>query len=110
MPQDEYRRGMLHDNGDHSANGTRLEKLEEMHGSVVRRRMPTKPITPAMICGTETLATTKRQKNGINVNEMRMLRWMYGVTRKDKIGNEHLRWTTMVAQASKKITEGMSNC
>ena len=28
MPQDEYRRGMLCGNRDHSANGTRLEKLE----------------------------------------------------------------------------------
>ena len=36
---------------------------------------------------------------------MRMLRWMYGVTRKDKIRNEHIRGTTRVAQASKKITE-----
>ena len=25
MPRGEYRRGMLHDNGDHSANGTRLD-------------------------------------------------------------------------------------
>ena len=60
MPRDEYRRGMLHGNGDHSANGTRMEKLEEKQGSIVRRRMPTKPIRPAMIYGAETLATTKR--------------------------------------------------
>ena len=57
----------------------------------------------------ETLATTKRKENGIQVNDMRMLRWMYGVTRKDKVRNEHLRGTTRVAQASKKITERMSN-
>ena len=40
---------MLHGDGDHSANGTRLEKLEEMQGSIVRRRMPTKLIRPAML-------------------------------------------------------------
>ena len=41
---------------------------------------------------------------------MRMLRWMYGVTRKYKIRNdEHLRGTTRVVQASKEITGGMSN-
>ena len=36
---------------------------------------------------------------------MRMLRWMCGVTRKDNIRNEHIRGTTKVVQASRKITE-----
>ena len=36
---------------------------------------------------------------------MRMLRCMCGVTRKDKIRNEHIRGTTKVVQASRKITE-----
>ena len=49
MPMDEYRREMLHGNGDHSANVTRLEKLEEIQGSILRRRMPTKLIKPAML-------------------------------------------------------------
>ena len=40
---------------------------------------------------------------------MRMLRWVFGVTRKDKIRNEHIRGTTRVAQASKKITERRLN-
>ena len=55
--------------------------------------------------GKVTWATTKRQEKRIEVTEMRMLRWMCGVTRKDKIRNEHIRGTTRVAQASKKITE-----
>ena len=42
---------MLCGNGDHSGNGTRLEKLEEMQGSIVRRMMPTKQIRPATIWG-----------------------------------------------------------
>ena len=45
----------------------------------------------------------------IHLNEMRMLRWMCGVTRKDKIRNEHIRGPTRVAQASKKITERRLN-
>ena len=40
---------------------------------------------------------------------MRMLRWMCGVTRKDKIRNGHIRGTTRVAQVSKKITERRLN-
>ena len=59
----------------------------------------------AMLYGAETWATTKRQEKQLEVNKMRMLRWMCGVTRKDKIRNEHIRGTTRVAQASKKITE-----
>ena len=89
MPRDEYRRGILCGNGNHSANGTWLEKLEEMQSSIVRRRMPAKLIRPVIYYyGAETLATTKKQDNGINVNEMTMIRWMYELTR--KIWNEHL--------------------
>ena len=33
---------------------------------------------------------------------MKMLRWMCGVTRKDKIRNEHMRGTTRMVQASQK--------
>ena len=45
----------------------------------------------------------------IEVTEVTMLRWMCGVTRKDKIRNEHIRGTTRVAQASKKINERRFN-
>ena len=34
-----------------------------------------------------------------------MLRWMCGVTRRDSIRNEHIRWITRVAKAFTKITE-----
>ena len=40
---------------------------------------------------------------------MKMLRLMGGMTRKDKIRNEHIRGTTGVAQAYKMITERQLN-
>ena len=86
--------------------GSRLEKLEEMQVSIVRRRMHNKLIRPAML-----FTGQKRwiQRSDKRINEMRMLWWMYGVTRKDKIRNEHLRGTTRVMQGSKTITEVMSD-
>ena len=50
-------------------------------------------------------ATTRGREARLEVNEMRMLRWMCGVTRRDNIRNEHIRGTTRVVQASKKIIE-----
>ena len=38
-------------------------------------------------------------------NEMRMLRWMCGGTKTDKITNECIRGTTRVTQSSKKTKE-----
>ena len=85
-------------------------------GVLCDRRMPAKlkgkvyktVIRPAMLYAAETWATTKRQEKRVAVTEMRMLRWICGVTRKDKIRNENIRGTTRVAQASKKITERSS--
>ena len=45
------------------------------------------------------------QEAQLEANEMRMLRWMCGVTKRDDIRNEHIKGTTRVVQASKKITE-----
>ena len=118
IPRNEYGRGRWYGNWDHTSGGSRLEKMEEMQRSTVRQEdMPVKlkgkvyktVIRPAMVYGAETWATTKRQEQWIEVTEMRMLRWICGVTRKDKSRNEHIRGTTRVAQASKKITERRFN-
>ena len=37
---------------------------------------------------------------------MRMLRWMSGVTREDRIRNEYIRGSTKVVEISKKVQEG----
>ena len=45
------------------------------------------------------------QERRLEVNEMRILWWMYAVTKKDKIRNEHVRGSVKVAPVIKKITE-----
>ena len=90
--------------------GAGWRNWKKCSGVLCDRRIPVKlkgkvyktVISPAMLYGAEMLATTKRQEKRIEVTEMRMLRWMCGVTRKDKIRNEHIRGTTSVAQASLK--------
>ena len=62
-------------------------------------------VRPALLYGAETWATTRRQEAPPEVNEMRRLIWMCGVTRRDKIRNEHIRGTTRVVQAYRKIKE-----
>ena len=59
----------------------------------------------ALLHSAEIWATTRGQEARLDVNERMMLRWMCGVTRRNNIRNEHIRWTTRVVHASKKITE-----
>ena len=42
----------------------------------------------------------------MDVAEMRMLRWMSGVTREDRIRNEYIRGSNKVVEISKKVQEG----
>ena len=46
-------------------------------------------VRPPMLYGADTWATTRGQEERLEVDEMKMLRWMCGVTRRDKIRNEH---------------------
>ena len=57
-------------------------------------------VRPAMMYGAETRAVKKAQEKKLDVAEMRMLRWMSGVTR---IRNERIRGTTKVGEISKKV-------
>ena len=61
-------------------------------------------VRPALLYGAETWVTTRGQEARLEVNEMRMLRWMCGVTRRDNIRNEHIRGTTRVVQANYRKT------
>ena len=63
-------------------------------------------VRPAMVYGLETVAVTKKQVEKMEVEEMKMLRFAMGVTRKDKIRNEHIRSTVKVEQLGMKMREG----
>ena len=83
-------------------------------GVLCDRRVPLKlkgkfhrtVIRPAMLYGTETASMKKTEEKRMDVAEMRMLRWMSGVTREDRIRNEYIRGSTKVIEVSKKVQEG----
>ncbi|XP_068209152.1 uncharacterized protein [Palaemon carinicauda] len=55
--------------------------------------------------GAETWALKKIDEKKLDMVEMRMLRWMCGVTRIDKIRTEVIKGTTGVRELSDKIQE-----
>ena len=78
-----------------------MEELEESVCSVVRQeneredqglngKVYSKVVRPALMYGAETLALKKAQEKKLEVAEIRMLRWMCGDTKLDKIRNERI--------------------
>ena len=59
-----------------------------------------------MVYGLETVADKKKQFDEMEVTEMKMLRFDMGVTKKDKIRNEHIRSTVKVERLGMKMREG----
>ena len=62
-------------------------------------------VRPALMYGAEAWALKKTQEKNFEVAEMRMLRWMCGVTKLDNIRNERIRGTTKVGEITKKVHE-----
>ncbi|XP_068234200.1 uncharacterized protein [Palaemon carinicauda] len=58
-----------------------------------------------MTYGAETWPIKKIFETKMNIAGMRMLRWMAGITRLDKVMTDLLRGTTKVTEVSKKIQE-----
>ena len=58
-----------------------------------------------MVYGIETVAVTNKQVKNMEVAEMKMLRFVMGVTRKDKIRNEYIRGKVKVKQLGIKMEE-----
>ena len=67
-------------------------------------------VRPGLLYGAETWATTRGQEARLEVNEMRMLRWMCGVTRRDKIRNEHNKSGASVQENYRKMSEVVRPC
>lgn len=62
-------------------------------------------IRPAMLYGVKCWAANKQQVHKMSVAEMRMLRWMSGKTKKDKIRNEFIRGNLGTAPIGDKMRE-----
>ena len=72
----------------------------------VKRKVYSSVVRPTMVYGLETVAVTKKQVEEMEVAEMKMLRFAMGVTRKDKIRNEHIRSAVKVKRLGMKMREG----
>ena len=62
-----------------------------------------------MLYGTECWAVKHQHVHKMGVAEMRMLRWMCGHTRNDKIRNEDIRGKVGVAEIVGKLRENRSS-
>ncbi|CAL5326839.1 unnamed protein product [Camellia sinensis] len=88
-------------------------KWRSASGVLCDKRIPTRlkgkfyrtAIRPAMLYGTECWATKKQHVDKMSVAEMRMLRWMCGKTRQDRIRNECIWEWVGVAPIEDKLRE-----
>ena len=64
-------------------------------------------IRPALLYGTECWAIKRYHAQRMSAAEMRMLRWMCGNMRRDKVRNEDIRTKMGVASIEEKMRE---NC
>ncbi|KAM1765238.1 hypothetical protein ACFX11_004391 [Malus domestica] len=88
-------------------------KWKSASGVLCDCRMPLKlkekfyrtTIRPAMLYGTECWAVKHQHVHKMGVAEMRMLRWMCGHTRKDKIRNEDIQGKVGVVEIVGKLRE-----
>ena len=91
-----------------------LNRWRRVSGVICDRRLPARVkgkvyssmVRLAIVYGLETLVVTKKQVEEMEVAEMKMLRFAMGVTRKDKIRNEHIRSTVKIERLGMKMREG----
>ncbi|XP_035834121.1 uncharacterized protein LOC118482649 [Helianthus annuus] len=83
--------------------GSFVQRDGELDSDVAHR---IQAVRPAMLYGTDCWAIKKSQARKTEVAEMRMLRWMCGHTRLDRIRNEVFRERLGVCRISDKIKDG----
>ena len=71
----------------------------------IRRKVFRTVVRPTLVYGAETLALKKGLDKKLDVAEMRMLRWMCGVTKLGKVIHERIGGTTRVGEIAKKVQE-----
>ena len=59
----------------------------------------------ALMYGLETAPVKKAEERKLNVTEIKMLQWMLGVTRRDKVKNEYIKGSLEVIEVSRKVQE-----
>ena len=96
-----------------NANSQRWMKWRQASGILCDRRVPQKlkgrfyrtAIRPAMLYGAECWPTKRRHIQQLGVAEMRMLRWICGHTRKDRVRNDDIRERLGVAPIEEKLVQ-----
>jgi len=62
-------------------------------------------VRPALMYGSETLALNVKDERRLEVTEMKMLRWMCGVSRRDRVRNDDIRNRVGVTAIARKVQE-----
>jgi len=78
-----------------------------MEGNILSGSCKTRP---TMLYGIECWAVKKQHENKLSVTKMRMLRWICGKTRWDKIRNDSIRDRVGVAPIVEKMVETWIRC
>ena len=62
-------------------------------------------VRPVLLYGTECWSVKKPDKQRMSVTEMRMLRWIARISKKEHIKNEEIRGRTKVTSIAEKMME-----
>jgi hypothetical protein len=112
-----YLGSMLQKDGDIDDLSHRIKagwlKCRQASGALCDPRVPLKlksklyrtAIRPVMLYGAEYWPTKRRHVQQLNVAEMRMLRWICGNTRRDRVRNDDIRDRLGVTPVEEKLVQ-----